>query len=454
MQWQPFVKEDEARERIQFVRDRFRRNKHVRITWSTWEISYHETLLARGDRQLAPMILEACKRGHLFESNEHSWAGLAAWREIFTEHGYDSDHRVFRERGLDEVFPWDFIHAGVTKGFLKDEHRKMFQPETPEVPDCRWGACNHCGVPGNYQDIKLAPPEEGQVTLPPPGTYAGKAKAGPAAGLPAESEGWNRLDPISMARAGSAVVTESVPESVEAAAEGIEDAAAETSDAEAPPKRKRDKRHPEGWTGQERGERGEPWKLVFAKTGLARFLGHHGSMTLIEKALRRAGVKLFLSRGFNPRPRIRNAGALPVGLSSHGETLVVELESAPERDGLEARITAALPAGLEIVSFEPQANYDLPVPSTMRYVLVDADGVDPMAVAERFAAGAFAEVDDGRGRIVRTQEETVSFQVDDGRMVLEARVNPSGNSVSPFVLWAGASGLPLEELRKREIGKL
>lgn len=458
MQWTPFVREEEARERIQYVRDRFRRNKNVRITWSTWEISYLESVFARGDRQLAPMILEACKRGYLFESNEHSFVGLAAWREIFTEHGYDSDHRVFRERGLDEVFPWDFIHAGVTKGFLKDEHRKMYEPASPEVPDCRWGACNHCGVPGNYDDIKLAPAQEGQVTLPPPGTYAGKAKAGPAAGLPPEAEGRNPFDPMSMGRAGgkTSAVAEAVATEVVEGDEGdpAPEEAAEAVAGEAPKKKKRDRRHPEGWSDEERAERGEPWKLVFAKTGLARFLGHHGSMTLIEKAMRRAGVKLFLSRGFSPKPRIRNAGALPVGLSSQGEVLIVELESAPELEGLEARITSALPRGLSIVSFTSVPTYEIPVPSTMRYALVDTEGVDPAQVRERFEAGSFAEVDDGRGRTIRTQDEVVSFEIRDGRMVLEARVNPSGNSVSPFVLWAGAAGLPLEELRKREIEKL
>lgn len=448
MQWQPFVREDEARERIQFVRDRFRRNRNVRITWSTWEISYIESLFARGDRQLAPMILEACRRGFLFESNEHSFVGLDAWKEIFAEHGYDSDHRVFRERGLDEVFPWDFIHAGVTKGFLKEEHRRMFQPESPEVPDCRWGSCNHCGVPGNYADIKLAPPEEGQTTLPPPGTYAGVAKAGPAAGLPPEAEGRNRLDPLAMARFTG-----------EARDGGSEDAAGTETVIDDPPpqeepRKKRDRRHPEGWSDQERAERGEPWTLVFAKTGLARFIGHHGTMTLVEKALRRAGVELFLSRGFNARPRIRNAGALPVGLSSHGEILVVELESAPEREGLEARITAALPEGLAIVSFEPSGGFDIPVPEFMRYELVDADGIDPAGIAARFREGAFDDVDDGRGRVIKVRDETVSFAIEDGRMRLAARVNPSGNSVSPFVLWAGATGLPLDEMRRREIRKL
>jgi len=448
------------------VRDRFRRNKNVRITWSTWEISYLEAVFARGDRQLAPMILEACKRGYLFESNEHSFAGLAAWREIFTEHGYDSDHRVFRERSVDEVFPWDFIHAGVTKGFLKDEYKKMYAPETPEVPDCRWGACNHCGVPGNYDDIKLAPPEEGQITLPPPGTYAGKAKAGPAAGLPPEAEGRNPFDPVSMARAGGATTGDATPPSIdpdtitessgEVPTDSVytdEDTAEPASETE-PKKKKRDKRHPEGWSGAERGERGEPWKLVFAKTGLARFLGHHGSMTLIEKAMRRAGVKLFLSRGFNPKPRIRNAGALPVGMSSHGETLIVELESAPIREGLEARITAALPAGLAAVSFTPAPNYDIPVPPTVRYALLDTEGVDPEVVADRFRQGLFDDIDDGRGRTLCTREETLGFEVVDGRMILEAKVNPSGNSISPFVLWAGAAGMTLEEMRKREIGKV
>ena len=450
MQWQPFLREEEARERIQFVRDRFRRNKHVRITWSTWEISYMEALYARGDRQLAPIILEACRRGFLFESNEHSFVGLDAWKALFAEFGYDSDHRVFRERGLDEVFPWDFIHAGVTKGYLREEQRRMFLAESPDVPDCRWGSCNHCGVPGNYADIRLAPPEEGQVTLPPPGTYAGTAKAGPAAGLPPEAEGRNRLDPLAMARFGKSESVEEPAVADECAIGTVEDGGAAAGEA---PKKKRDRRHPEGWSDQERGERGEPWKLVFAKTGLARFLGHHGSMELIEKALRRAGVNLFLSRGFNPRPRIRNAGALPVGLSSMSELLIVELETAPEREGLEERITAALPDGLSVVSFAPAGAYAIPLPASIRYELVDAEGVDPVAIMERHRQGAFGDVDDGRGRVLSTREETLSFEVVDGRMVLEARVNQSGNSISPFVLWAGATGIPLEEMRRREIRK-
>lgn len=477
MQWEPFVGETEARERIRFVRETFHRNKNVRITWSTWEISYMEALFARGDRQLAPMILEASRAGMIFESNDHSFAGLGAWKAIFERHGYDSDHRVFRHRDLDEVFPWDFIHAGATKGFLKDEWKKMYKPETPEVPDCRWGACNHCGIPGNYTDIKLAPPEEGQVTLPPPGTYAGKAKAGPAAGLSEEDEGRNHLDPVSVARLKSNAAPESDATEIDAHSEGSteptassaldtsENGNAETIPHEADsvgtespekPQKKRDKRHPEGWSDKERGQRGLPWLIRFRKADLARFLGHHGTINLLEKALRRADVKLFYSRGFNPRPRLKNAGALPVGLGSESEPLFVELERDPQNVAeLPQILSSYLPAGLDVVEFSRRDTFDLPVPPTMTYRLRPQGDETLLALAaERFGQGTLPDTLDGRGRAVKTSEEVTEIVWTGSELLLSARVNNAGNTVSAYALLAGATDIPLDALREREVVKL
>jgi radical SAM family uncharacterized protein/radical SAM-linked protein len=453
MQWEPFVGEAEARERIRFVRERFQRNKNVRITWSTWEIAYLEAVFARGDRQLAPMILEASRSGMIFESNEHSFAGLGAWKAIFARHGYDADHRVFRKRELDEVFPWDFIHAGATKGFLKEEWKKMYKPETPEVPDCRWGACNHCGVPGNYADIKLAPPEEGQVTLPPPGTYAGVAKAGPAAGLPPDARGRNEMDPVAVARP-KAPQAEPTSEADEESAEVMTDSV-EATDSDTP-RKPRDKRHPEGWTDKERGQRGSPWLIRFRKAELARFLGHHGTISLLEKALRRAGVKLFYSRGFNPRPRLKNAGALPVGLGSEAEPLMVELENVPDNAAeLPKILSSYLPAGLDVVEFSPREIFDLPVPPTMTYRLRPEGDAEILARAARaFREGPLPDTLDGRDRPVRTSEEVTDLVWTGEELLLTGRVNNAGNTVSAFALLAGATGIPLAKLREREVVKL
>jgi radical SAM family uncharacterized protein len=427
MQWEPYVGRDEAMERIRFVRERFRGRKHVRITWSRWDVGYMESLFARGDRQLAPMILEAARSGMVFESDEDSFRGLDAWKEIFARHGYDSDARVFRARDLDEVFPWDFIHAGATKGFLKEEWKRMRRPEAPEVPDCRWGACNHCGIPGNWTgDIKLAPTEPGQEVLPPPGTFAGAAKAGPAAGLPPEDEGRNRRDPSSLSRT----------ELGRNPSEGGESA--------------------EGWDEKERSARGEPWLLRFSKTGLARFLSHHGTMRLLEKSLRRAGLKLFYSRGFSPRPRFKNAGALPVGLSSHSEPFLVELESAPADAASVPRLLSSfLPAGFEVVSFERSEGWDLPVPPTMTYRLEpDGDESSLRGSAERFGSVPLPEILDGRGRPLRAADEVTVLEFRDGGLELSARTNAAGNTASAYALLSAATGIPLEDLRRREVAKL
>lgn len=469
MQWEPFVGEEEARERIRFVRERFHRNKNVRITWSTWEIAYVEAVFARGDRQLAPMILEASRSGMVFESNEHSFAGLGAWKAIFARHGYDADHRVYRKRELDEVFPWDFIHAGATKGFLKDEWKKMYKPETPEVPDCRWGACNHCGVPGNYADIKLAPPEEGQVTLPPPGTYAGQAKAGPAAGLPPDARGRNEMDPVALARPKRLPIE--VPVEGEEAGNDEGRAYRPPFETEATPlpqderassesvitsENPRDRRHPEGWSAKERGQRGEPWLIRFRKAELARFLGHHGTINLLEKALRRAGVKLFYSRGFNPRPRLKNAGALPVGLGSEAEPLMVELERAPDNAADLPRILSSyLPDGLDVVEFAPREVFDLPVPPTMTYRLRPEGDAELLArAAQAFREGPLPDTLDGRDRPVKTAEEVTDLVWTGEELLLTGRVNNAGNTVSAFALLAGATGIPLAALREREVVKL
>ena len=412
MQWEPYVGREEAAERIRFVRERFRLRKNVRLTWSHWEVGYMEALFARGDRQLAPMILEASRAGMVFESNEKSFQGLGAWKAIFERRGYDSDHRAFRERAQEEIFPWDFIHAGATKGYLAQEWKKMREPQSPEVADCRWGECNHCGIPGNGSDIKLAPAEPGrEVRMP--------AQSSAPASVPA-------------AVPSGAETTEAAPE-------------ADAVSTESVPKRR----------GLCSPERGEPWLIRFSKTGLARFLSHHGTMRLLEKAMRRAGLDLFYSSGFNSRPRLRNAGALPVGLATLSEPFVVELESAPsDPDSVPARLSSFLPEGFDVVSFESRDSYALPVPETMTYRLVAENDADLLRrAADRWGKEPLPDVEDGRGRPVRTSEEVTDLRLDGEDLLLSARVNNAGNTVSAYALMSGATGLSLDALRRRELVK-
>ena len=63
--------------------------------------------------------------------------------KAFDQCGIDPDFYTVRERGLDEVFPWDFIDAGVSKEFLKREW--LLAQKEQASPNCRQ-RCSGCGA--------------------------------------------------------------------------------------------------------------------------------------------------------------------------------------------------------------------------------------------------------------------------------------------------------------------
>jgi radical SAM family uncharacterized protein/radical SAM-linked protein len=158
LQWAPFIEKEKALEHIRFVRERFFRHPNVKIQWSAWETSHLEAFYSRGDRSLAPMIYEAYQRGLIFES-DNKRISYEGWLRLWGDFSYDPSW-VYAERSAETVFPWDFIHAGVSKGYLRREWDKMFDPEAKPVPNCKWGECQACGIPGLGKDVRLAKPPE------------------------------------------------------------------------------------------------------------------------------------------------------------------------------------------------------------------------------------------------------------------------------------------------------
>ncbi len=90
-------------------------------------------------------------------------------------------------------------------------------------------------------------------------------------------------------------------------------------------------------------------RIQFAKFGVLRFIGHLDLARTWERVLKRAGVPLEYTRGFNPRPRFQFAAALPVGVTSESELLDVwltEIIDLNTPDQWIERLNATSPAGL------------------------------------------------------------------------------------------------------------
>lgn len=96
---------------------------------------------------------------------------------------------------------------------------------------------------------------------------------------------------------------------------------------------------------------GTTWLRVrLAKEGDARFLGHLDLMRALERAIRRAGLPLAYTGGFNPQPRLVAASALALGVGSEAELLDVGLTAPVDPEEVAARLAGQLPRGLRLLA--------------------------------------------------------------------------------------------------------
>ena len=126
------------------------------------------------------------------------------------------------------------------------------------------------------------------------------------------------------------------------------------------------------------GQPAQRLRLVFRKEAEVKYISHLDLMRAWERALRRAAVPLAYSQGFNPRPRLFFAAALPVGFTGRAEMLDVLLEQRMGLHDFAARLRAQLPVGLwlENVNEVPMALPPLPgqVLAAQYEVLVETEG--------------------------------------------------------------------------------
>ncbi len=144
-QWAPMCTKEQFLERASIVNHRMKEmlnKKSLRYNWHEADVTVLEGVLARGDRKVAAVIEEAYRNGAIYDSWSE-YFNNDIWMKAFETCGVDIDFYTTRERSLDEVFPWDFIDAGVTKDFLKREWANA-QAETV-TPNCRM-RCSGCGV--------------------------------------------------------------------------------------------------------------------------------------------------------------------------------------------------------------------------------------------------------------------------------------------------------------------
>jgi len=94
------------------------------------------------------------------------------------------------------------------------------------------------------------------------------------------------------------------------------------------------------------------YRIVVAIEGRVRFLSHLETVDTLLGALRRSGVKLALSPGMKPKPRIKMAMPRPVATEAWSDLVEVELHEAIDADQFALQLSEVLPKGLVLQRVE------------------------------------------------------------------------------------------------------
>lgn len=133
-------------------------------------------------------------------------------------------------------------------------------------------------------------------------------------------------------------------------------------------------------------------RLWFKKSGLAIYISHLDMNRCMTRAVRRAGIPLWYTEGFNPHPYMTFLMPLPLGQTGLREPLDIRIEEDMSFDEIKSRLNSAMPEGIKIVDVCEPVNK----PNEIAAAEYEIETVFlSEGEAEGFAAGASSVIEGG-----------------------------------------------------------
>lgn len=130
-QWFPMESVKSLKEKQKWLRNTFRKEGGVTISFDVPKWAYLQALLSAGDRRVGQVL----KLAHEYDND---------FTKAFRDSDLNTDFFVHRPRDLNEILPWDFIDHGIRKEFLVKEYKLALKEKESDI--CDVGNCDRCGV--------------------------------------------------------------------------------------------------------------------------------------------------------------------------------------------------------------------------------------------------------------------------------------------------------------------
>lgn len=143
-EYEPQATEEQINERQKYLLDIIgsKGRRRIDVSWSHYDTTILEAVLARGDRKLSAVIYEAWKNGCKLDGwNEYFKPDI--WNAAFEKFGIDKAFYANRKREYDEIAPWEHMDMLFDRSFLVRENIKANEEKT--TANCR-EKCAGCGI--------------------------------------------------------------------------------------------------------------------------------------------------------------------------------------------------------------------------------------------------------------------------------------------------------------------
>ena len=129
-QWAPLCNVRTLKRRFKMLNDGLKKSKHVKLITESLKETVVQSVLARGDRRLGELLLEAHATGNNLKT-------------VLKQHGLDAEAMAEQAWTLEAPLPWQHLDMGVTMDYLRQELAKSEQGKF--TPMC-FASCKRCGV--------------------------------------------------------------------------------------------------------------------------------------------------------------------------------------------------------------------------------------------------------------------------------------------------------------------
>ena len=166
------------------------------------------------------------------------------------------------------------------------------------------------------------------------------------------------------------------------------------------------------------------YAVGFSKTGTICYTSHLDIMRLFNRVIKRAGIKLAYSHGFNPHPKMVFAQPLSLGYTGLNEYIEIETTEDHEPGYIAEKLSELMPPGLDIKGCERMAEGR----KTLAAMTVAAEYMIEIPLAEPvdMSDGEIAELYMRQDRIItlkKQKKKKVPVEIDIKPMIRQLQVS-------------------------------